>query len=49
MLQQVALHYITEQTLADLYRKSTEGDKRPLESHGQHKSSFVREKDSMDG
>ena len=37
MLQQGALHYITEQTLVDLYRTSTEGDKRPLESHGQHK------------
>jgi hypothetical protein len=49
VLQRGDLHYITEQMLVDLYGTSTEGDERPLKSHGRHKCYFAAEKDSTDG
>jgi hypothetical protein len=36
VLQRGALHYITEQMLANLYGTSSKGEERPHNSHSQH-------------
>jgi hypothetical protein len=48
-LQGGALHCITEQTIAEIYRTSSEGDERPHNSHSQHQNWFTVDKDLADG
>jgi hypothetical protein len=47
--QHGALHHITEQTIAEIYGTSSQGDKRPHDNHSQHWNWFKVEKDLADG